>query len=1063
MELDDPPHVEELEAQDPRAASAEQEQKFDEPEILSEEAATTEAEAALGEPSASIEDLRPESRDISQPEPEEVAEPEVEVSPSAIEPTDVEPQRNVENGDNTLTMDVVDAPVEDSQPPAAPDDANIPTKPVSIMDSELSDGPQNEEHGEQSDERRVSFAPGTPEPKPTSRKKKPLKGTKGKKKRNAVPMNEIPPDILAMIDISMGSPPPPTPELPTEGDAPAGDEVFIGAEVPTEGGGSGNPPVAEEEVEDPSPEQDSNLDQSSAAPPEHETLPAADEKSDEPAPEEQTASDEPLPADLATTNAVAETTDPPQSPQEDGTPQDPPASTEEAGAAVVAEAPKEDSIFTFSIPPVAEELAFEKPSKKKGSKSGRDKSKKVGSKGVSKQLPPLPAGLGIDIGDPTLLDIDDLLKDIPLPDGHVAAPPEDSKDVEAVSEEHDPPSAPEADASGDDPGEIQHEMDVKIEKAESKSSEIPMDEPNADKEGLNTVDGDAEAIMSAEDQPAADKPATADPGSSPADSGVEFEDIDKNIEVDDSPKVVEGQSIESLDEDEEEELVGAHGSPPFEDEAPKDENLDTETEQTLDEDAADTKGGPSDDEDGDTSELIPEDMSEEQLPVETDSTVDGEAPADPTSDETAVKEVETESLEPKTKEDGTIDDAVEGEDNIVDEEIQSQEPGIKGHDASPSDDKPDEPEPDDHLDESKSPESESVACGPTVSEPDMVSEEPSAPETDAILEDFEGAAPEPEALLEEVVPEGAMPAGEDVLVDAPALEDSAPADGEPNVEAPPSPNLSKTSSSGSRKHKTDHWERKHADNNLKSAFEDSVVLQKSKKGGKEEVRVKDRARKSRHTSSTEEDEARRRRRVLRKEEEARRAVEEEQRRFDEDKARRIRQDERRAARKADEEVEEKIKRLNEEKESIRRQREDEAKRRRHRERDREAPSPRKEAKDPGPALKLPSLPLPKALGFANGQSYHGKSTRYAEDVAAPAPSRHKDEAPSPELPKESSKDTARPSSSSGSKSHHRRHHSHRSEGERSSRSHGDSEHRSRRPPKVEEKPSKTLFGLLRRR
>ena len=41
----------------------------------------------------------------------------------------------------------------------------------------------DEEHG---DERRVSFAPGTPEPKPTSRKKKSTKGTKGKKKKASV-------------------------------------------------------------------------------------------------------------------------------------------------------------------------------------------------------------------------------------------------------------------------------------------------------------------------------------------------------------------------------------------------------------------------------------------------------------------------------------------------------------------------------------------------------------------------------------------------------------------------------------------------------------------------------------------------------------------------------------------------------------------------------------------------------------------------------------------------------------------------------------------------------------
>jgi len=74
-----------------------------------------------------------------------------------------------------------------------------PTTPDSPVPESLTDG--SGEHGD----KRVSFAPGTPEPKPTTRKKKKSARSKAKK-RVAVPGGSLPEDIVAVIDESLGSP-----------------------------------------------------------------------------------------------------------------------------------------------------------------------------------------------------------------------------------------------------------------------------------------------------------------------------------------------------------------------------------------------------------------------------------------------------------------------------------------------------------------------------------------------------------------------------------------------------------------------------------------------------------------------------------------------------------------------------------------------------------------------------------------------------------------------------------------------------------------------------------------
>lgn len=59
------------------------------------------------------------------------------------------------------------------------------------------------------DDKHVSFAPDTPEPKPTPRKKKKAKGKRDKKKMIAYPIDNLPDDIVAIIDEGVTIPAPP--------------------------------------------------------------------------------------------------------------------------------------------------------------------------------------------------------------------------------------------------------------------------------------------------------------------------------------------------------------------------------------------------------------------------------------------------------------------------------------------------------------------------------------------------------------------------------------------------------------------------------------------------------------------------------------------------------------------------------------------------------------------------------------------------------------------------------------------------------------------------------------
>lgn len=1027
----------------------EQEQNKNEVLLVSEEPAALPVDASpegLGAPS---EYQQADGQDISGLGIEGVPGLEIDCPSSVIEIVDVESKGNE---DEVIVVEDHAGMAEDSQLHAVPDEVDLLPGSTGDMDPGGSDGTQNEEHG---DERRVSFAPGTPEPKPTPRKKKTPRGTKGKKKRIAVPLDEVPPDILAMIDGSFGDPPPPVPEVPQESDAQA------------ETGGSQLPELEVGRIiDDPLPEKGTTS--SFSSPEGAETEPSTGDKMDVPVLDERLVVDDQPPAEPGHSEIVEEKPIPLESTEPDDEQQEPLESDSDGGDAKVADLPKEESLAVVLEPaPSTDEAALERPSKKKGSKSSKDKSKKKSAKSKSEDSSPPLSGLGIDVSPPSIPENDDSLKDSPPLDEEVSVLPgnqpidtkvqhETSKEAESEDRSPVASSEPEPDTlveSKDESGsESQPGTTLNVDGGEDKSTESVLDDDLAAKDCSSSLETDTGPLAVVQDQIDGNDESKTDSAPSPTDSGVEFEDVQKDVANEEDSKSVSGDEVEEDCIESpciEKELQNSSGMPsPTPDEAEK-TSSDTvdinEDEVKLEETASETILPVLEDEALPERTLLPPSLPEEK-PENGGDEGGGEGISN-VAELQSSQQSESNDLEEREVETKTVD---------LDLDLP-------------------EPEPTSEPLSSEEPEAVSEKIEPEIFPSETAADE-IAPEESLLgttSQEIEPKMPEPEAIGEGVVLDVPKsiddPVIDEVGVEASSAdEEVGPAEEEPAPEGPPSPNLSKTSSNGSRKHKADHWERKHADNVLKGAFEDNtIVLQKSKKGGKEEVRVKDRTRKSRRLSSTEEDDAWRRRRALRKEEDARRLMEEEQRKLAEDKARRIRRDDRRSARKAEAEVEEKIKRLRAEEEHLLKQKDEEARRRRHRDRDRDRGSEpsQKEVKHTGAALKLPSLTLPKALGLANGQSYHGRPVRYTEEPPVASASRPKEnEAALHESRKDASKEeTARPSSSNGGKSQHRHRHHQRPEGDRSSRCHKDSDHRPRRHVEVEEERSKTLFGMLRRR
>ncbi|KAK0970000.1 hypothetical protein LTS01_015985 [Friedmanniomyces endolithicus] len=283
--------------------------------------------------------------------------------------------------------------------------------------------------------------------------------------------------------------------------------------------------------------------------------------------------------------------------------------------------------------------------------------------------------------------------------------------------------------------------------------------------------------------------------------------------------------------------------------------------------------------------------------------------------------------------------------------------------------------------------------------------------------------------------------------------------------APPSPTLSK---GGSYKHRADHWQRKHDTKRTSTDAKPEKASPSKRNSGhsKEDPRSADRPHRSRrHSQPTEDETERRRRREARKAEESTRIREEERKMAEEDEARRIRHEARRARRKAA--AEEEAEAMRQKAEAIAYQ-EAEARRRRHEERERggETARPRRTRRESVTNAPLffrtgSDQPSERRQGNDSARGSRNDDRPVSKRSSSPAPPlpRAEEMLAGPSEQPASAAAEAGPRSSDGSKSLHR--HRETTDGNRPRSSRRESERTGRRPV-MEERP-RSFFGSLMRR
>ncbi|KAK3054650.1 hypothetical protein LTR09_004379 [Extremus antarcticus] len=1007
------PHAEDHEADDGKdvteTADTEPEAPADypppaEPTQQIEESATADAPITV----VSDETLEsvPSATD-EQSDPAAVLDPEDVVQPSIAEVSDDLPtESNPEISLDTMEApsDIITSDPEPAPPTTGQDD---PASEVVIIMDEQSPG----------DERRVSFAPGTPETAP--RKKKSAKGTRSKKKKIAVAIDSLPDDVLAMLgdDPAMMPPPPPPPSEP---------EVVV---VEPE------PPIAVIEVEkQPAVTDDigglavpgSFFDVDDAADP-----PAELQAQDNEHHISERATD--LPESSA--EVSIETTTAGKDDNNDTEKSDTDGPAEAVVVETPTEAPVAESLPGIPPPPPADVVILEEPQKD----GGKPKSKKKKSKSKTKESVPPPIDLGIvvpagfpslddlmkdlgpppelieDVGAPVQLDIPDVSID-DIPDETPAPPDETTADLQ--------PAAAEADETESSEPPIVDILDVATPDLEqSKDDLAAIEEVTLDS---GKVPEDASAPTETADESANAAPETTDDAVDTAtlDDGVSAEDGSTSSEEATSPI----DSVVELEGSDKDETEADESNATTDDPTPSPEVNETES----------TGAGDAKEEEIEVPEVTDKeaDLDDQAAPSDT-----VEPPAE---DAVAIEAVAGEAVAGEAVAGEAVAEIVVIEDAAP---VTEEEPVL----APPSDDLLPEPPKDE-------PVTGEVPTAPVdgadIAAPPTDSAEPtpeSAPADSTPGEEVPAAEAEPQPAAEAAEPETAPddglpsepPPADVVNAEADNVETKEVAIEEPAPEAPPSPNLSKTSSGGSSKRKAAHWERPHSKRSLDHVFEDTKVLEKphtsGKRSSKEETRIRDR--RSRY-STTEEDEERRRRKKARKAEEAARAAEDDRRRRQEEKERRIRRHQRDA-----EKLEERARQLRAMAEADAK-RESESKRRRHRDRDRDEERTRSKRESKVPALA-------KGPGLANAESVHASPLLRGSPKEQPAAADASREVPV-EAPTEARKEESdgRPPSSSGSKSHRRhRHHSSRSDGDRPARSRRESDSRPLRPVLEERTPS----------
>ncbi|KAK0270003.1 hypothetical protein LTR35_014469 [Friedmanniomyces endolithicus] len=883
------------------------------------DAADEEDEAGYDQSSSQEED----DNAIAVPEHESIPPPPAP-SPPPVEAFDANDGRGFASGIpgsfpiSTEALPEVDAAALTEKPEAVEDISDVPPSPAG--------------------DRSVHFAPGTPEPKPTVRKKKSAKGPKQKSKKRASVVVENPPDdIVAIVDEATGEGPQPV--SGSSHDA-AVDEVIL---IPDHEGTTAEPV----------------------------TIPNGKDIEDKPECGPVTVDNDPVaephiaPVEATSSGGAADL------PLDDLAPGD--------GSEHV------DVVPAVDVPPpaIVDPIETSKPKKKssKTSSKGKEKSEKKFSRSKVKDMIQSIEVRGVDVVPPAPVpDLDDTPKDIlPAPQPPVVEPdnvetsglieeanqdfgkaetsPAVPVDIATTDDAHSPlddasvpnidtdVTRPLNDATGSDPGATHNDRDAAVE--ETSSQEVGfVQEPdikNDESDDEHAIDGVVEVT---EPEPGAvcDPPVTSMEIDEWQRSGDELSDLHEDElfasydEPDDIVSFIADDDQQVLDtKSEAEGEIGSH----------REEDVGTATSET-----------------GDDPQMLGDPMTEtmDANPASNDeelTLVDEAAAGVGTSnvaEHSAVSQPECkEPIDDEPSMDAFVAEMTEPEGIAVD---------APAAESFAGDDQPNETNlevqgDNDLVDRIVA---EEIHDEVTVEIPQCDPDLPVDETADASA-DVEAVNPPPvdeatEAIQQEVVLEEAsvavidvankmQPEGETALLEGAPIErnivesfdepDNDPMPGAATESpltspvAPPSPTLSK---GGSYKHRTDHWQRKHDSKRVSTDAKPEKASPSKRNSGnsREEPRSADRPHRSRRQSQPTEDETeRRRQKEARKAEESARIREEERKMAEEDEARRIRHEARRARRKAA--AEEEAEAMRQKAETIA-YREAEARRRRHKERER---------------------------------------------------------------------------------------------------------------------------------
>ncbi|KAK5734932.1 hypothetical protein LTR17_008565 [Elasticomyces elasticus] len=1030
-----------------------------------------------GESSADAQESAQPPETIPQPpEPVEVPPPEIDNTASITGDT-VQDSNDLGDEEMEHTLDMPGA--FDMSPPAAP--TPPPMAPLGDLGDSSIDVPPNlslDMPESTITDKTVHFAPGTPEPKPTSRKKKSSKGTKSKK-RILVPIDSLPDDIVAIVDEAISSVPLPVLE---------GGVDLVDFEPSTEPG---------EPVQDLG--DNSALDGGAVV--------AADQAATIIDVTPKAPIEEMSVIDLQSNNGgdvievlLIENTEPSEAEVSKPKKKSSKSSGKEKDKSKKKSKVKDmiqsfEGLGTDIVPPPAlPDLVIDVPPAPPPAVEAETAQESVEDSKGEKSLPSTADLATLEPASPPTVALADVEVDAgsdepirehePVEDDEQQATPE-----VAITSDIDASALPIVEAAPEEVGI--HEEDAEegsIEPAVQgtdvdivpdeldplESSEKVTDELVADSEGSITHDDELNA---SNDEPADDELQDSVPAHDPdavetantpppAPESVESTTTDESTPAQElDPSLAETVSIEHKDTADDEAAVVSE-EPSTDLDIVAEESLMAES--TPEEPASDGTGA-----DDTIEEPAVVEVSIDDGPATDadESHVENDAAKPPEIETTAVEEVAIEevAIEEVAIEEVVIEDVV-----VKAPEDESTEPMEAVSELV--------------LDET------AIESSPAVEEPtEAPAESPNEDtgtaeqkdadlpgdfaEAEAIPEDTEASKPEP-ATEESVEPPEAkdetqavkiplaaesipteQPAEPAAIADAPTVQEETPLNSPP---APPSPTLSK---GGSHKHKADRWERKHE---LKRTSTDikpdkPSSSKRSSRHSKEEPRSADRPHRSRrHTMPAEDEAERTKRREARKAEELARIMEEERRKADEEELRQIRHEARRGARKAAAEEAAKIAR--EEAEAVARE-EAERRRKRREARDRKEeaarppPRPRRESVTKAPLFIRTSGDQPRER--RREETSH-RSSRHSDRPSSkrgtsPTSKSSKDAGPSNDASSTPTEPAS--ASSTGSKSH--RSHREADDGERPRSSRRDSERHSRRPV-VEEKP-RSFFGSLLRR